>query len=160
VAAQALGHGGELVGWQTARRVEVIRLTEILARPAGGAKDCHEKRGRQASGDAVDPAGHVPRRWREAALPRNPKNLGAFVVSAAGHIAPLNVSLPVGGAPGLAAFAAVPARRTAVIDGFVAAFIASAALMVVTAIVALAVFRDDGRGQEVDVVALQRAEMG
>lgn len=47
----------------------------------------------------------------------------------------------------------------ALIDGFVVAFVAAAALMVVTAIVAIALFRDEGRGQTVDVIALQQAEL-
>jgi hypothetical protein len=40
------------------------------------------------------------------------------------------------------------------VDGFVVALVAAAALMVVTAIVAIALFRDEGRGRRVDVIAL------
>jgi hypothetical protein len=47
----------------------------------------------------------------------------------------------------------------ALINGFVAAFAGAAALMVVTSIVAMAMFRDEGRGQTVDVTAPQRAEL-
>ncbi|SEP53562.1 MFS transporter [Amycolatopsis saalfeldensis] len=78
----------------------------------------------------------------------------------------LNVSLQVGGALGLAALSTVATSKTAgragseaLVDGFVFAFIAAAALMVVTAIVALFLFREDGRGGKVDVIALQKAEL-
>jgi EmrB/QacA subfamily drug resistance transporter len=76
----------------------------------------------------------------------------------------LNVSLQVGGALGLAVLSTVATTETAgrvdpaaLVDGFVVAFVAAAVLMVVTAVVALAMFRDEGRGETVDVMALQKA---
>jgi EmrB/QacA subfamily drug resistance transporter len=78
----------------------------------------------------------------------------------------LNVSLQVGGALGLAVLSTVAGSETAgrvgeqaLINGFVVAFVAAAALMVVTAIVAIAMFRDEGRGQKLDVIGLQKAEL-
>jgi EmrB/QacA subfamily drug resistance transporter len=64
----------------------------------------------------------------------------------------LNVSLQVGGALGLAALSTVAGSRAT-------AFVAAAGLMGATAIVALAMFRDEGRGRTVDVIALQKAEL-
>jgi EmrB/QacA subfamily drug resistance transporter len=78
----------------------------------------------------------------------------------------LNVSLQVGGALGLAALSTVAGTQTAgrigeeaLVDGFVVAFAVAAALMVATATVAIALFRDEGRGQKVDLIALQQAEL-
>jgi hypothetical protein len=56
----------------------------------------------------------------------------------------------------------VNAGRTgeeALVDGFAVAFVAAAALMVITAVVAIAMFRDERRGQPVDVIAVQKAEL-
>jgi EmrB/QacA subfamily drug resistance transporter len=78
----------------------------------------------------------------------------------------LNVSLQVGGAIGLAVFASVASSETAgrlgkdaLVDGYVIAFAASAVLMVVAAIVAMGMFREQGRGESIDMIALQKAEL-
>jgi EmrB/QacA subfamily drug resistance transporter len=69
----------------------------------------------------------------------------------------LNVSLQVGGALGLAALSTLADSEGTRLEGFSAAFVAAAALMAATAIVAVLLFRDEGRGAEVDVMALQKA---
>jgi hypothetical protein len=78
----------------------------------------------------------------------------------------LNVSLQVGGAPGLAVLSTVATSRTAgrpgagpLVDGFVLAFAAAALLLVLTAVMSLALFRDEGRGQQVNVMDLQKAQL-
>ncbi len=81
----------------------------------------------------------------------------------------LNVSRQLGGALGLAAIATVVTSRTtdalaagqsqaaALTSGFQRGFAVSAALLVATAIVAAVLFRDDGRGQAVNLAELQQA---
>jgi EmrB/QacA subfamily drug resistance transporter len=64
----------------------------------------------------------------------------------------LNVSLQVGGALGLAAFSAAAGSLTAALAG-------AAALMVATGMVAVTMFREEGRGAKVDVMALQQTEL-
>jgi EmrB/QacA subfamily drug resistance transporter len=80
----------------------------------------------------------------------------------------LNVSLQVGGALGVAVLSSIAATRTsarlnagragdaALVDGFTLAFLVAAALMVLTAVVALALFREQGRGEALDVMELQK----
>jgi hypothetical protein len=74
----------------------------------------------------------------------------------------LNVSLQVGGALGLAVLSTAATTRTtsrlqaggppdaALVDGFGLAFRIAAALMVLTAVLTVLLFGDQGRGQKVD----------
>jgi EmrB/QacA subfamily drug resistance transporter len=78
----------------------------------------------------------------------------------------LNVSLQVGGALGLAALSSVATSRSAgrpgpvaLVDGFVLAFAVAAVLLILTAVLALALFRGEGRGERVNVMDLQKAEL-
>jgi hypothetical protein len=83
----------------------------------------------------------------------------------------LNVSLQVGGALGVAVLSTVATMRTnaqlaagqagdtALVDGFTLAFVITAALMVLTAVLTIALFREQGRGEVVNVMELQKAEL-
>jgi EmrB/QacA subfamily drug resistance transporter len=80
----------------------------------------------------------------------------------------LNVSRQLGGALGLAAIATVATARTAdalaagqgqaaaLTSGFQRGFVVSAALLAVTALTALVLLRDDGRGETVNLTELQQ----
>jgi EmrB/QacA subfamily drug resistance transporter len=102
-----------------------------------------------------------------------PTTIAALTGVAASHAgvasALLNVSLQVGGALGVAVLSAVATVRTsdrlrgghgaeaALIDGFVLAFVLASVLMVLTAVLTIILFREQGRGDRVDVMELQRA---
>jgi hypothetical protein len=49
--------------------------------------------------------------------------------------------------------------RGPLVDEFVLAFVAAALLLALTAVVSLVLFRDKGRGQQMNVMELQKAEL-
>ncbi|WP_345694456.1 MFS transporter [Nonomuraea thailandensis] len=78
----------------------------------------------------------------------------------------LNVSLQLGGALGLAVLSTAATTRnlsqagthpdTALVEGYAFAFALASALMAVTAVLAMVFFREQGRGQQVNVAELQK----